>query len=73
MQYQILYNRSPSSEAGQGAGWLIEAPSDCIDYVIIHELCHIQKSNHGPVFFELLEQKLPDWERRKGGRQKIMV
>ncbi|TCL62522.1 SprT family zinc-dependent metalloprotease [Rhizobium sp. BK251] len=52
---------------------LIEAPSDCIDYVIIHELCHVQESNHGPAFFELLEQKLPDWERRKSRLEKIMV
>ncbi|TNB49688.1 M48 family metallopeptidase [Martelella lutilitoris] len=52
---------------------LIEAPIDCIDYVIIHELCHVREPNHGPAFFELLEQKLPDWERRKLRLEKIMV
>lgn len=52
---------------------LIEAPADCIDYVIIHELCHVQEPHHGPAFFELLEQKLPDWERRKTRLERIMV
>lgn len=52
---------------------LIEAPVDCIDYVIVHELCHVQEPNHGPAFFELLEKKLPNWERRKTRLEKIMV
>lgn len=52
---------------------LIEAPADCIDYVIIHELCHVQEPHHGPAFFELLENKLPGWERRKNRLERIMV
>ncbi len=52
---------------------LIEAPIDCVDYVIVHELCHVQEPHHGPAFFELLEQKLPNWERRKNRLEKIMV
>lgn len=52
---------------------LIEAPIDCIDYVIVHELCHVQEPHHGPAFFELLEQNLPNWERRKNRLEKIMV
>lgn len=52
---------------------LIEAPVDCIDYVITHELCYVQEPHHGPDFFELLEQKLPNWERRKNRLEKIMM
>lgn len=44
---------------------LIEAPTDTIDYVITHELCHIFEPHHGPAFFELLDRVLPDWQKRK--------
>ena len=44
---------------------LVEAPIDCIDYVITHELCHVAQPHHGPRFFKLLEQVMPDWKRRK--------
>lgn len=52
---------------------LVEAPIDCIDYVIVHELCHIQEPNHGSGFFDLLERKLPGWERQKSRLEKIMM
>ena len=44
---------------------LVRAPRDCIDYVIIHELCHLVHANHGPEFRRLLERVMPDWQRRK--------
>ena len=44
---------------------LVKAPRDCIDYVILHELCHLQEHNHGPAFWVLLERVMPDWERHK--------
>ncbi|MDP2181721.1 MAG: SprT family zinc-dependent metalloprotease [Actinomycetota bacterium] len=44
---------------------LVRAPTECIDYVINHELCHLEHADHGPAFRALLEQVLPDWERRK--------
>lgn len=44
---------------------LIRAPRECIDYVITHELCHLQYPNHGPEFYNLLERVMPDWEKRK--------
>jgi len=44
---------------------LIKAPKECIEYVIIHELCHLQHHNHGSEFFKLLELSLPDWIKRK--------
>jgi len=44
---------------------LIRAPLECIDYVIIHELCHLQHPNHSPAFYKMLAKILPDWEERK--------
>jgi len=52
--YRLLLNRR-----------LIEAPMDAIDYVITHELCHIEVPHHGPEYFALLDRVLPDWQKRK--------
>jgi predicted metal-dependent hydrolase len=46
-------------------GSLIAARRDCIDYVIVHELCHFIEPNHSPRFLRLLRHFMPDWERRK--------
>lgn len=44
---------------------LIRAPRECIDYVIIHELCHLHHHDHGPGFYNRIEKVMPDWEKRK--------
>ncbi|MDF7805897.1 SprT family zinc-dependent metalloprotease [Pontiellaceae bacterium B12219] len=44
---------------------LIRAPAACIDYVVTHELCHLQHHNHSPAFYTLLEKSMPDWKKRK--------
>ena len=44
---------------------LIKAPKDCIDYVIMHELCHLKEAHHGPRFWALLGRVMPDFEARK--------
>lgn len=36
------------------------APAE-LDYVIVHELCHLRHFDHGPAFYSLLERALPDW------------
>lgn len=44
---------------------LVKAPPECIDYVLLHELCHLREHNHGPRFYALLDRHMPDWRRRK--------
>lgn len=44
---------------------LIQAPRECINYVITHELCHLHFHDHSIGFYELLEKVMPDWEKRK--------
>lgn len=44
---------------------LIRAQRDCIDYVITHELCHLQSKDHGPKFYRTLEKIIPNWEKQK--------
>ena len=44
---------------------LVKAPRDCIDYVILHELCHIKEHNHGERFYRLLGQQMPEWKSTK--------
>ena len=45
--------------------FLANAPDAAVDLVVVHELCHIRVKNHGPAFYALLEQTLPDWRERK--------
>ncbi len=44
---------------------LVKAPRECIDYVILHELCHIAEHNHSPRFYRLMNQVMPNWEEVK--------
>ena len=45
--------------------FLMNYPEEAIDLVVVHELCHIKVRNHGPDFYALLEQYLPDHKERK--------
>ncbi len=44
---------------------LIQAPPECLEYVIYHELCHLSYRGHGARFYQLLTAVLPEWEARK--------
>ena len=44
---------------------LIMAPPQVLDYVVIHELCHMHEFNHSPRFWALVERQMPDYEAWK--------
>lgn len=44
---------------------LIKAPTHCVEYVVVHELCHLLEFNHSSRFFRLMDLHLPDWRERK--------
>lgn len=44
---------------------LIRLPLPCLEYVVVHELCHLEQMNHGPRFHALMDQRLPDWRARR--------
>lgn len=52
---------------------LIKAPRACIEYVIIHELCHLVHRNHSKAFFALQSREMPDWEKWKMKLEKFMA
>tara|TARA_R110002050_G_scaffold254173_1_gene392646 strand:- start:7184 stop:7891 length:708 start_codon:yes stop_codon:yes gene_type:complete len=52
---------------------LIKAPKKCIEYVIIHELCHLAHLNHSAAFYDLLAKLSPAWKKTKYELEKLMV
>jgi len=44
---------------------LIKAPKGCIEYVIIHELCHLVHHDHTQKFIDLQTKEMQDWEKWK--------
>ena len=52
---------------------LIKAPKACIQYVIIHELCHLIHHNHTQQFIDLQTKEMPDWEKWKMKLEKLLA
>ncbi|OGS17356.1 MAG: hypothetical protein A2219_05880 [Elusimicrobia bacterium RIFOXYA2_FULL_50_26] len=52
---------------------LIKAPSHCIEYVIMHEMCHLKYPNHTKKFYNFLSLVMPDWAKRKSRLEKIVL
>jgi predicted metal-dependent hydrolase len=44
---------------------LIEAPVECIEYVVAHEFTHFLEANHSKSFYNKLEKIIPDWKQRR--------
>jgi predicted metal-dependent hydrolase len=53
---------SCSSNGRMSFNWrLLLAPPEILDYVVEHEVCHLEILDHSPRFWALLEQRVPEW------------
>jgi predicted metal-dependent hydrolase len=53
---------SCSENGAMSFNWrLLLAPAPVLDYVIEHEVCHLEVMDHSPRFWRLLESRVPDW------------
>jgi predicted metal-dependent hydrolase len=57
---------SCSSKGTLSFNWrLVLAPHDVLDYVVVHEMCHLVELNHGPSFWKLVERRRPHYRESK--------
>jgi predicted metal-dependent hydrolase len=57
---------SCSSKGGLSFNWrLVLAPHDVLDYVVVHEICHLVELNHGPAFWALVKRRRPAYAESK--------
>lgn len=40
-------------------------PPDCLEYILVHELCHLHHADHSPAFHAEMTLLMPDWKSRK--------
>lgn len=52
---------------------LIKAPKACIEYVIVHELCHLIHRDHTKKFIALQTKMMPDWKRWKTKLENLLA
>lgn len=52
---------------------LIKAPKGCIEYVIVHELCHLIHHDHTQKFMDLQTKEMKDWEKWKKKLESLLA
>lgn len=52
---------------------LMKAPKRCIEYVVVHELCHLIYPNHSAAFFELQAKEMGDWGKWKERLERVLA
>jgi predicted metal-dependent hydrolase len=58
---------SCSSTGAMSFNWrLLLAPEAVLDYVVEHEVCHLEVMDHSPAFWSLLQSRVPDWREHSG-------
>lgn len=57
---------SCSSKGNLNFNWkIVMMPDDMLDYIIVHELCHLKHLNHSKLFWESVKKILPDYKVRE--------
>jgi predicted metal-dependent hydrolase len=57
---------SCSSKGWLSFNWrLVLAPHDVLDYVVVHEVCHLVEHHHGHAFWNLVERRRPAFRESK--------
>lgn len=44
--------------------YLMRYPMEAIEYIVVHELAHILEKNHGPAFYAVVAEEMPDYKAR---------
>lgn len=52
---------------------LVKAPAGCVEYVVVHELCHLVHHDHTQKFIDLQSREMPDWEKWKSKLEKLLA
>lgn len=48
-------------------------PEKCLEYVIVHELCHLLEPSHNHRFKELMTRYMPDWKERRNALKTLLT
>jgi predicted metal-dependent hydrolase len=57
---------SCSNSGAVSYNWrIIQAPIKIIEYIVVHELCHLIEHNHSPKYWQNVERHIPLWKERR--------
>ena len=61
---QVTRFGSCSSKGNLNLNWkVVMAPTEAVDYLVVHELSHLREMNHSREFWKLVERGCPDYKK----------
>ncbi len=52
---------------------LVYLSPELVDYIVVHELCHLWEFNHSRAFWDLVAQTIPNWSQNRADLRKIKI